>query len=108
MNYLTQNTQDFDGAFSTVDNDINSFSSNTQAGAGGFVAFMLIFWLVIIAIAIIDVVLKVKAMWRAARLSDKGWFICLFLFNTAGILPFIYLRSNRERYRQLILKKHSD
>ena len=74
----------------------------------GVATFFILFWVVIIALAIFDMVFRVKAMWRAARLSDKGWFICLFLFNTVGILPIIYLRANKDRYRKIILKNHSD
>lgn len=100
MNSLAQNTTDFSQSFGQT--------TAAQPDIGGFVVFIVIFYVVIIIIAIVDIILKVKAMWRAARLSDKGWFICLFIFNTAGILPFIYLRKNKDRYRELILKKHKD
>lgn len=34
---------------------------------------------------------KGVALWRAGRNGQLAWFICLFIFNTAGILPIIYI-----------------
>ncbi len=110
-NYLAQNsTGDFGNTFSNIEQDLNTNlpNPNVNANAGGFFAFLGIFWVVIVAIAIFDTILKAKAMWRAARMSEKGWFICLFLFNTAGILPLIYLSSTKAKYRETILKKFSN
>ena len=45
----------------------------------------------IILLAIWDGVWKVIAMWRSARHNQLAWFICLAIFNTAGILPIIYI-----------------
>ena len=110
MNYLTQNTLNSKELNTNmpVVNDYDSINPYAGLDTGTFIAVFGVIYVVIIAITIIDVVLKVKAMWRAARLSDKGWFISLFIFNTAGILPFIYLRNNKKRYQDLILKKHQD
>jgi len=36
------------------------------------------------------------AMYRAAIKESKGWFWVLFILNTAGILPLIYLLSTKE------------
>jgi len=33
---------------------------------------------------------KGLALWKAARLSSKGWFVVLLLVNTLGILEIIY------------------
>jgi uncharacterized protein YpmS len=33
---------------------------------------------------------KGLALWKAARLSSKWWFIILLLVNTLGILEIIY------------------
>lgn len=38
-----------------------------------------------------ELVWKAFALWRAARLNDKLWFALLVIFNTAGILPIVYL-----------------
>jgi hypothetical protein len=50
-------------------------------------------WLIpiIIILAIWDTVWKLIAMWRAARNNHLAWFICIFIFNTLGILPIIYI-----------------
>jgi len=31
------------------------------------------------------------ALWKAATLRDKAWFIIILLLNTAGILEIVYL-----------------
>ncbi len=48
-------------------------------------------------IAIIDAVLKAIGMWKSARRSQMAWFICLLIFNTAGILPIIYLLTGGKK-----------
>jgi hypothetical protein len=50
-------------------------------------------WLigVLIIVAIFDLILKGIALWRAGSNKQLGWFIILFILNTAGILPLIYL-----------------
>lgn len=42
-----------------------------------------------------ELVWKSLALWRAARNSQKGWFIGLLILNTAGVLPIVYLLLNR-------------
>ena len=48
---------------------------------------------IIIVIAICDGVMKCIGMWKSARNNQLAWFICLAVFNTACILPTIYLLS---------------
>ncbi|MGB9847667.1 MAG: DUF5652 family protein [Minisyncoccia bacterium] len=38
-----------------------------------------------------SIVWKMWALWRAARLEQKWWFVVLFFLNTVGILEIIYL-----------------
>ena len=45
----------------------------------------------IFLIAIWSLYWKARALWRAARLGEKGWFVALLLINTAGILDILYL-----------------
>jgi len=45
----------------------------------------------IVLLAIWDGVWKVIAMWKSARQNQLAWFIWLAIFNTAGILPILYL-----------------
>ena len=34
---------------------------------------------------------KLIALWKAARKDSLPWFIILAIFNTAGILPILYI-----------------
>lgn len=45
----------------------------------------------IMVIALRDIVWKAIALWKAGKNSQLAWFVCLFIFNTAGILPILYL-----------------
>ncbi len=47
--------------------------------------------IVIILIVAWTLAWKGFALWRAAELREKNWFIALFLLNTLGILDIIYL-----------------
>jgi len=44
--------------------------------------FLLIVW---------ESVWKAIALWRAGGNHHLAWFICIFIFNTVGILPIIYI-----------------
>ena len=46
---------------------------------------------VLIFVAIWDGVWKLIALWKSARHDQLAWFICLAIFNTAGILPILYI-----------------
>ncbi len=48
-------------------------------------------------LALVDIILKAVALWRSARNSQKYWFVALLLINSAGILPAIYLVTNKEK-----------
>jgi len=49
------------------------------------------FVIALILVAIWDAVWKLIAMWKSARQRQLAWFICLAIFNTAGILPILYI-----------------
>jgi len=51
----------------------------------------------IVIIAIIDAVLKVIGMWKAARRTQTAWFVCLMIFNTLCILPVIYFLTGAKK-----------
>lgn len=38
-----------------------------------------------------EAIWKGIALWYAGRNNHKGWFIAIFILNTLGILPIIYL-----------------
>jgi hypothetical protein len=50
----------------------------------------------LLILAIVSLVLKGVALYKAARLKDKRWFWILLIFNTAGVLPLIYLYIKRK------------
>lgn len=53
-----------------------------------------LFWDVLPLLAILafgDLVLKGYALWHAGKNKQKAWFIALFIINSLGILPLIYL-----------------
>ena len=35
--------------------------------------------------------LRGMGMWKAAKNGSKGWFIAIFIINSAGILPILYI-----------------
>ncbi len=57
---------------------------------------MILFVCAIILIAIWDGVWKLIALWKSARNNQLGWYICLAIFNTAGILPILYITLFQE------------
>jgi hypothetical protein len=52
---------------------------------------LVLFVIVIVLLVIWDGVWKLIAMWKSARHNQLAWFICLAIFNTAGILPILYI-----------------
>jgi len=54
----------------------------------------------ILVIAIVcylwDIVWKLIALWKAGRNNHLGWFICIAVFNTVGILPIVYLLMQKK------------
>jgi len=51
----------------------------------------IVFIILIVLVAIWDGVWKLIALWKSARNNQLAWFICLAIFNTAGILPILYI-----------------
>ena len=49
------------------------------------------FIVIVVLVAIWDGVWKLIAMWKSARHNQMAWYICLAIFNTAGILPILYI-----------------
>ncbi|MCF8331944.1 MAG: DUF5652 family protein [Bacteroidales bacterium] len=53
--------------------------------------FLIENWFLLLIIGLWDLVWKLFAMYQAARAGHKAWYIVLFVLNTIGILPIIYL-----------------
>jgi hypothetical protein len=50
-------------------------------------------WIVlgIVLIAVWSLIWKGLALWKAARLNDKAWFIAIMILNTVGLLEIFYI-----------------
>lgn len=46
------------------------------------------------------------ALWRAAGLRQKWWFLALLLINTLGILEIIYLFLVAKNYKVEVVEAH--
>ena len=51
----------------------------------------------IVSLAIWEAVWKGIALWKAAQNGEKTWFVFLFIFNTLGILPILYIKFFQSR-----------
>ncbi|MBU0619933.1 MAG: DUF5652 family protein [Patescibacteria group bacterium] len=62
-----------------------------------------IIWVLILSILWI-LPWKAYALWRAAKLNQKYWFIVLFLLNTFAILEilYIFIFSKRKKINETI------
>jgi hypothetical protein len=66
------------------------FDFNNPVFLGIFIACITFF-------AIWEMIWKGFALWRAARNKHLAMFICIIIFNTVGILPIIYLLTNKAK-----------
>ena len=68
------------------------------AYTAGFMTFIYIalFW---------EMVWKGIALWKSGRRNQLTWFVFLFLFNTLGILPIIYLLVSKDKAKPEAKKK---
>ncbi len=48
-------------------------------------------WLIIPLVIVWETAWKGVALWRAGRSAHLAWFIAMFILNTVGILPIIYI-----------------
>jgi len=62
-----------------VDTSISLLQTNTQ-----FVTLILI-------LVLWELFWKGIALWKAARESQRYWFIAILILNTVGILPILYI-----------------
>ncbi len=61
-------------------------------------------WLIVV-IAIWSIIWKGIALWKAAQLSHKKWFIILLIANTIGILDIIYIRFIARKYNVEVVEE---
>jgi hypothetical protein len=55
------------------------------------------FHICILILVLWEIVWKSIALWHSARRNQKCWFVCLIIFNTAGILPILYWLKYRDK-----------
>ena len=59
--------------------------------AGEELAMSAQFWTAFIMLIVWSTIWKGIALWRAGKNKHLIWFVFIFIFNTAGILPLIYV-----------------
>jgi len=62
-------------------------------------AFVAEHTLLIAVILAWSLIWKGIALWQAARLSMKGWFVALLILNTVGILEIIFVSFIASKYK---------
>lgn len=51
----------------------------------------------LVFLSIWESIWKAIALYRAGGNKDVAWFIVIFVFNTVGILPIIYILTHKTR-----------
>lgn len=69
-----------------IQNFAAHWSTPFSSGAFGVIGAILFIFLLVWSL-----VWKGTALWRAARLGSKWWFIALLIINTFGILDILYV-----------------
>lgn len=67
------------------------FMSMMAANQGGVSPMFGNLFALIMVIALRDMIWKAIALWKSGRNNQLVWFIFILVFNTAGILPILYL-----------------
>lgn len=52
---------------------------------------MAIFVIFVVLISIWEAIWKGIGLWKSAKKGHLIWFVCMFIFNTLGILPILYI-----------------
>ncbi|MEI7563010.1 MAG: DUF5652 family protein [bacterium] len=55
------------------------------------------FLILFVVLGIREMIRKGIALWKAGTKKQKAWFVCIFIFNTAGILPILYLAFRQKK-----------
>ena len=60
------------------------------------------FWTLFIILIIWSTIWKGIALWKSGRNNHIVWFVFIFILNTAGILPLIYVLffSNKKKSKR--------
>lgn len=53
---------------------------------------------VLIALLVVwDTFWKALGLWHAIKNNQRNWFVAIFILNTVGILPIVYLRFYQKK-----------
>ena len=66
------------------------------------------FWLAISLAMVWSLIWKGIALWKAGRNEHLVWFIVLFLVNTLGILPIIYIFAFSRRRAKMSMCENEE
>lgn len=69
---------------------MNNFDSNFGIGQD-LVAWMQIYWPVLVLLVLWSLFWKGLALWHAAKQNHSWWFMALLVVNTLGLLEMGYL-----------------
>lgn len=64
------------------------------------------FAFIIIPLVIWSLIWKGIALWKAARLGHKTWFVFLLVLNTAGILQILYIYVFSKKAKPIAAERH--
>ena len=59
----------------------------------------------IVILSIWGMIWKGIGMWKAGRQKQMTWFVFMFILNTAGILPIIYLVGFQKKGKKVKKRK---
>lgn len=62
-------------------------------------------YVLLVFVACWDSVWKIIGLWHSARNKKLGWFICIAIFNTLGILPLIYMAFFEKKEIKIVKKE---
>ena len=60
---------------------------------------ILTIWVIIVLLAIWDAIWKGIGLWKSAGHKQLAWFVAMFIINSAGILPIIYIYFFQKKRR---------
>lgn len=59
------------------------------------------FFMLVTLLVLWSIIWKGIALWKAARRDQMGWYVALFIINTAGLLEIIYIFAVAPRHAEL-------
>lgn len=62
-------------------------------------------WALLIPLTIWEMIWKGIGLWKAGRNKQLAWFVCIFIFNTVGILPIVYILGYQKKSKPTRKKK---